>query len=708
MKKYRLIMLLIFIIVAFNIFVAASSYFLSSKVNTYNAFISNLAKQQAILDKMSKYIIDINLFSERFSLKDQADQDNEAQSFLEDTYRQQKSIARDYHLLDSDIALFANGGELYTDSGYFILPAPSGEAITINARIQEIWQPLSGLISSTLNQFENNDLIDLKGNIKFAADYVRKYSEVLGNYFEKLKSYYQARADKYSSILKILQLLAISFTVLFFALLTFWGLRSLVRSDRKVEYAQKETANIMKTVKEGLFLIDAQLNIGQQYSAHLETILGQQSIAGRELKELLSKIISKQDYETTHDFIEQLFNPDVIESLIHELNPLDRIKVYISPHNGEGMPEQRCLSFGFARVYDDAGNITNVLVSVADITRQAALEERIEKERIQHDEQLELLSSILHIPGATLAGFMRNVHTACQNINDILRGSNLDRGNLLEKANKIFREVHGIKGEASALGLQHFVSVAENMEGQIATLHNKSHLSGRDFLPLTIELDRILLLVQKINELQTRITSKHNEATAPAQAPEQKQDDAWQFSHLVNEVAKRQGKRIKFALKNWAVTKTLSQTQQDKLREIITQLLRNAVVHGIEPSETRLASGKSAPGHIYCEAERHAEHLLVTVYDDGRGIDFAALQKQAVAAGKIDPDQPPAKLRQALIRYLFSSGVSTRQQHDEDGGRGVGMDVVKNRVQALRAHLALASKEGISTTFQIRIPLGSE
>lgn len=700
-------MLLIFIIVAFNIFIAASSYFLSSKVNTYNAFISNLAKQQVMLDKMSKYIIDINLFSERFSVKNQADQDSDAESFLEDTYRQQKSIAKDYHLLDNNIALFANGGELSTDSGSFILPAPSGEAITINTRIQEIWQPLSGLISSTLKQFKDNDLAELEENIKFAADYVRKYSEILDNYFEELKSYYQEQANQYSFILKILQLMAICFTILFFALLTFWGLRSLIRSDRKIEHAQKETANIMKTVKEGLFLIDEQLHIGQQYSAQLETILGQQFIAGQELKELLSKIIRKQDYETTHDFIEQLFNPDVIESLIHELNPLDRIKVYISPDHSNSMPDQRYLSFSFSRVYDDDGNIINVLASVADITRQVALEERIEKERVQHDEQLELLSDILNIPSANLTGFIRNVQTACQNINDTLRGSNLDRGNLMEKANKIFREAHGIKGEASALGLQHFVSVAENLEGQIATLRNKSNLSGRDFLPLTIELDRTLLLVQKITDLQMRITTGRDETSASVPTTG-KQDDAWQFSRLITEVAKRQGKQVEFSLKNWEATEILSQTQQDKLREIITQLLRNAVVHGIEPDKVRLAAGKSAAGHIYCEAVRHTEDLIVTVYDDGSGIDFTALQAKAVAEGKIDLNQPAKEIRQSLTRYLFSSGVSTRDQHDEDGGRGVGMDVVKNRVQALGAHIALASKEGISTTFQIRIPLDSE
>ena len=141
----------------------------------------------------------------------------------------------------------------------------------------------------------------------------------------------------------------------------------------------------------------------------------------------------------------------------------------------------------------------------------------------------------------------------------------------------------------------------------------------------------------------------------------------------------------------------------EQLNTPCIHLLRNAVDHGIEPPATRQALGKSPRGVIRLCAHQDGNDVVIAISDDGAGIDAAKLWQKAVAAGRIAPDRPfDAQAAQELI---FLPGLSTAEQVGAVSGRGVGMDAVREGIDALRGRIEVSSTPGAGSVFTIRLPV---
>ena len=141
----------------------------------------------------------------------------------------------------------------------------------------------------------------------------------------------------------------------------------------------------------------------------------------------------------------------------------------------------------------------------------------------------------------------------------------------------------------------------------------------------------------------------------------------------------------------------------EQLRDPLTHLLRNAVDHGIEPAAERLALGKSPTGTITLRAEHRGDAVVVELSDDGRGLDRARIAAKAQALGLVA--DAAALTDEQLYALIFESGLSTAETVTPVSGRGVGMDVVRRHVLALRGTIEIASSPGNGTRFTIRLPL---
>ena len=146
----------------------------------------------------------------------------------------------------------------------------------------------------------------------------------------------------------------------------------------------------------------------------------------------------------------------------------------------------------------------------------------------------------------------------------------------------------------------------------------------------------------------------------------------------------------------------LDRAVQDKAFEPLLHVVRNAVGHGIEAPADRLASGKSAAGRITLEARREGNTLVVSVQDDGRGLDHEAIAAKARSLGLLLPDEKPSTER--LNNLIFHSGFSTKGQANAISGRGVGMDVVAREVGLLKGTIELQTERGRGTRLTIRLP----
>lgn len=173
------------------------------------------------------------------------------------------------------------------------------------------------------------------------------------------------------------------------------------------------------------------------------------------------------------------------------------------------------------------------------------------------------------------------------------------------------------------------------------------------------------------------------------------------YRRLVHDLQRDTGKKIELTTDGESTE--MDKTVIERLADPLVHLVRNAADHGLEQSEARIAAGKPAAGSIRLSARQTGGEVIISVIDDGRGIDRARVRAKAEAAGLI---QPGAVLPdQELLQLIFQPGFSTASSVTNLSGRGVGMDVVKKAIESLHGSIDLASRPGEGSTVSLRIPL---
>lgn len=173
------------------------------------------------------------------------------------------------------------------------------------------------------------------------------------------------------------------------------------------------------------------------------------------------------------------------------------------------------------------------------------------------------------------------------------------------------------------------------------------------------------------------------------------------FQRLVRDLAGELGKEIDLVTEG-AETE-LDKTVLDQLGDPLVHLIRNSLDHGIEGPDDRLAKGKNRRGKLLLSAVHEGAHVVITIEDDGRGLDKAAIRAKAEEKGLISADTPLTE--QETFNLIFLPGFSTAKTISSVSGRGVGMDVVKRTIEGLRGTINLSSPEGRGTVVRLTLPL---
>jgi two-component system chemotaxis sensor kinase CheA len=173
------------------------------------------------------------------------------------------------------------------------------------------------------------------------------------------------------------------------------------------------------------------------------------------------------------------------------------------------------------------------------------------------------------------------------------------------------------------------------------------------------------------------------------------------FRRLVHDLSRETGKSIELITEG--ETTEVDKTVIERLADPMVHLIRNACDHGLETPEGRAAAGKPAAGTVTLSAHQAGGEVLITIRDDGRGIDRDRVRAKAEAQGLIQPGQTLAD--QDLLQMIFHPGFSTAAQVTNLSGRGVGMDVVKRTIESLRGAIDIVSAPGEGSVITLRIPL---
>ena len=175
------------------------------------------------------------------------------------------------------------------------------------------------------------------------------------------------------------------------------------------------------------------------------------------------------------------------------------------------------------------------------------------------------------------------------------------------------------------------------------------------------------------------------------------------FPRMVRKLARELGKEIEFKMEGSNIE--VDRTILEKLGDVLVHLLRNAVDHGIEAPEERIAKGKPRAGRVELIAKREKSHILIIVKDDGKGIDPEKVKKKAVERGLISPEQAAEMRPEDAINLIFLPGFSTAEKVSDVSGRGVGMDVVQDVIKTLNGSISVKSEIGKGSTFILKLPI---
>ncbi|MFM9327093.1 chemotaxis protein CheA [Paenibacillus mesotrionivorans] len=175
------------------------------------------------------------------------------------------------------------------------------------------------------------------------------------------------------------------------------------------------------------------------------------------------------------------------------------------------------------------------------------------------------------------------------------------------------------------------------------------------------------------------------------------------FPRMVRDVAKSLNKKVDLVVTG--ADTELDRTVVDEIGDPLVHLLRNSIDHGVEPIDDRVATGKSETGTVWLRAFHSGNHVFIEIEDDGRGINRQKVLQTAIKKGIVREEQAERMTDDEVAALLFASGFSTADKISDISGRGVGLDVVKTKIESLGGVVAVESKPGKGTKFSVQLPL---
>jgi chemotaxis protein histidine kinase CheA len=390
------------------------------------------------------------------------------------------------------------------------------------------------------------------------------------------------------------------------------------------------------------------------------------------------------------------------------INPLGQLEIHVETSTGQR--EARYLQFDFHRVMGPQG-VKHVLVSVGDITASVMLAKELQESQENANQQVDMMLGVMHIDPVQLMSFLDATETGLQLVNAIMKEPARSDSEFRKKLDGLFRELHSIKGEASALNLMSVASRTHALEDMVGDLKKKPDLSGNDFLPIVLKLDELLAHLRSVRELGSRLSVLRDSAPAPAADARASaaKTAADELAHTLQSLAERlaHDHKKKFRLSLTGIAE-IPRSYIPTMKDVLIQMLRNSAVHGIETADVRRAHTKDDTGAVRIEFRKGNDGFELMFEDDGAGLLPDQLKAAAVRKQIVTPQEAAAMDTRAAMALIFRPGFSTQEHVSMDAGRGVGMDVVAKSVYAIGGKIGVTTNPGKFTRFKVSLPASEE
>jgi two-component system chemotaxis sensor kinase CheA len=467
---------------------------------------------------------------------------------------------------------------------------------------------------------------------------------------------------------------------------------TLVNLHDMTYLAERDEIAVMKdSLKIGFFFMDRKYIIQDHYSRFLEEMLSEEDLYGKCFPDLLASSVTPKELDSIIDYFNMIFDRTFDENTLDEINPLNQFNFVNSETGG-----RKVFQCDFTTVDRGRGEIF-VLVTIYDITARTELQERLREEETRRQEEMQSIFELVQVEPSVFTDFLGDVEFEFDKVDRTLKNNDITAHEALVE---IYQSVHAIKSNAVILGLNIFGNKVHSLESKIKILREQEEVSFSDMLNLTMDLEKLSQEKEGFKATIEKIRSLTGNVDAG-----KKQGEHVLVESLIktaNKAAADMEKKIQFIVED-IDSKAVEKGPRRIMKEVLMQLIRNAVAHGIESPEERLAKGKDETGIIRLSIKLSGEKIHVKLGDDGRGLDFVKIRKRAEQMQLIRKED--GNNRELLIKAIFAPGFSTSETEGLHAGRGIGLNLVKDRVRDVKGSIKLQSEPDKGAVFHIFIPM---
>jgi len=464
-----------------------------------------------------------------------------------------------------------------------------------------------------------------------------------------------------------------------------------MRLIRNIQAQRDEIAAMRDNLKEGIFLMDREYHIQDSYSKALEEVLSGKNFKGRSFTDLLTKSYNTKDLAIVADYFKMIVEGSVDAEMLEDINPLREFS-YVSAESGEHKT-LRCL---FAPVDQGGGNIF-VMGTIQDITAETILKRKLAEEEARRQEEMRSLFEVLQVDLKVFGDFTEDADYEFDRMAETLKAEKIPNR---QKLVNLFQSAHAVKSNAVIIGLYSFGDKLHDFETKIKILRDKDEEpDSNDILRISEEFKKIKQDKDKFPEILKRL--KNFSASGGNRSEDEVFVEA--LKQACKRVSEDENKKAEVVVKTFD-REALSKGPRRLMKEVLTQLVRNSVYHGIETPEKRLSLGKDETGKINLSVtvENNAVHMVLG--DDGGGLNYKRIAQIAKEKGLLKKGAD-ASNELLLSNIIFSPGFSTSETENIHAGRGIGLNLVKDRLREVGGSMKLKSTEGRGLIFDIQIPL---
>jgi chemotaxis protein histidine kinase CheA len=274
----------------------------------------------------------------------------------------------------------------------------------------------------------------------------------------------------------------------------------------------------------------------------------------------------------------------------------------------------------------------------------------------------------------------------------------------------MLRDLHRLKGDAAALQLDVTAQSVHEFETLLQSLQKQTDRKGEDLLPVTVRVKSLYSEIGSIQDVIARIGQIRGLVTVEPSKPERdpsalEQPLVRQWIAFAKQLASRHEKRVELCYQGMNL-EDVAPELRDTLNSVVNQFIRNALVHGLENPSDRQKRGKAETGHLSIYVSDQGDGMVeLSFRDDGRGIDIEEIRTAAIRSGRLTSEAALTMDARQLTMLIFESGLSTRKTADEDAGRGIGLDTVKDLIARMGGRIRIGATRGEYCHFRVHLPL---